>query len=114
MSEVTLHNISTEDLRKIVSEVIEEKLKEFYRRTYPGGIGWRQIAEKVPEVKSDSNFGRLFLNWLMGVVLVYSFLFGLGHVLFGEYLSGIPILLLGIIAAGVIYSDLKKRDATSS
>ncbi len=98
----------------LTKPVPEEKLKEFYRRTYPGGIGWRQIAEKVPEVKSDSNFGRLFINWLMGVVLVYSFLFGLGHVLFGEYLSGIPILLAGLIAAGVIYSDLKKRGATSS
>ena len=51
---------------------------------------------------------------MMGVVLVYSFLFGLGHVLFGEYLTGVPILLLGLIAAGVIYSDLKKRSVTSS
>jgi Na+/proline symporter len=98
----------------LTKPVPEEKLKSFYRKTYPGGIGWKVIAEKVPEVKSDSRFGRLFVNWMMGIVLVYSFLFGLGHVLFGEYLTGVPILLIGLIAAGVIYSDLKKRSVTSS
>ncbi len=89
--------------------VEEKKLVDFYRRTHPGGAGWRHIAAKAPEVKGDSGFGRLFLDWGLGVVVVYSFLFGLGELIFGGYLAGSLILLVGLLAAWVIWADLKKR-----
>ncbi len=31
----------------ITKPVDENKLIEFYKRTYPGGIGWKRISEKV-------------------------------------------------------------------
>ncbi|RMD94588.1 MAG: sodium:proline symporter [Calditrichaeota bacterium] len=86
-----------------------EKLKAFYKRTHPGGIGWNYIQKMVPEVKGDSGFGRLFLDWLLGVIMVYAFLFGLGEFLFTNYLIGLIILLVGIGAGYLIYLDLKKR-----
>lgn len=89
--------------------VPEEKLKEFFRRTHPGGIGWKAIAEKVPEVKGDTGFGRLFLDWVMGVVVVYAVLFGIGEILFAEYLSGAIMLAIAFGAAAIIYFDLRSR-----
>ncbi len=93
----------------ITEPVEKNKLIEFYKRTHPGGIGWKKIAALVPEVKGDSGFARLFLDWLLGVILVYSFLFGIGRIVFAEFLSGFGILLIGFAAAYLIYIDLKKR-----
>jgi Na+/proline symporter len=89
--------------------VPDNTLIEFYRRTHPGGIGWRRIAGKVPDVQGDTGFGRLFLDWGLGVVMVYSFLFGLGDLLFGSYLSGAGILALGLISGAIIWRDLSRR-----
>ncbi|MFH2096667.1 MAG: sodium:solute symporter family protein, partial [Bacteroidota bacterium] len=44
----------------------EARLKEFYTRIHPGGIGWRRIASLLPEVKSDKGYGYLFVNWISG------------------------------------------------
>lgn len=87
----------------------EATLVEFYRRTHPGGAGWRHVAALAPEVKSDTGFGRLFLNWGLGIVVVYSVLFGLGEMLFGSWLTSTLLLLLAIGAAWMIWRDLKAR-----
>ncbi|MEJ2634998.1 MAG: Na+:solute symporter [Calditrichia bacterium] len=87
----------------------KQHLIDFYKRTHPGGIGWRKIAKEVPGVESDKGFGRLFIDWILGVVVVYTFLFGIGHLLFGEYLSAVLFLGAAIISAAIIYFDLNKR-----
>ncbi|MCF7796731.1 MAG: Na+:solute symporter [Lentisphaeria bacterium] len=87
----------------------EKTLEKFYRQTHPGGIGWRALAARYPDIKSDSGFGRLFLDWAAGVVLVYASLFGIGKLLFAEYLVALGYLILGAIAAATIYFDLKSR-----
>ncbi len=89
--------------------VEQEKLIAFFKRTHPGGIGWKKIQTLTPEVKGDTGFGRLFLDWLLGVIVVYAFLFGGGALLFAEYLKAAVILGIGIAAALLIYLDLKKR-----
>ncbi len=93
----------------LTKPVPEAKLIEFYRRAYPGGIGWRRIAALVPEVKSEGGFGSLFVDWILGVVMIYSFLFGTGHLLFGEYVSGTLILLAGMASGAVIWRHLSRR-----
>ena len=94
----------------ITQPVQREKLHHFYRKVHPGGWGWRKIAAEVPDVKSDSGFGRLFLDWFCGVVLVYSTLFGIGKLIFAEWLSAFLFLGLGAVAAFVIYLDLRRKD----
>ncbi|MDQ3021628.1 MAG: Na+:solute symporter [Bacteroidota bacterium] len=86
----------------------ESKLESFYRRVHPGGIGWKRISEKLTDVKSDSGYYLLFINWIAGVVLVYSFLFGFGKIIFGEYLAGLLFLLAGIAAALLIRRNFNK------
>jgi len=94
----------------ITKPVNEEHLLNFYRRAHPGGYGWQRIAEKLPDVKGDAGFFRLFIDWILGVILVYSALFGVGQILFGGYLYGFLTLLVGIACGFVIYRDFQKRE----
>ncbi|UCE08378.1 MAG: sodium:proline symporter, partial [bacterium] len=93
----------------ITEPVKHDVLVKFYKKVHPGGLGWKQFSKKFPDIKSDSGFGRLFLDWFCGVILVYASLFGIGKVIFADYLEGFLIILIGLIAALIIYFDLKKR-----
>ncbi|HEX9615340.1 MAG TPA: sodium:solute symporter family protein, partial [Bacteroidota bacterium] len=87
----------------------EETLRSFYRRVHPGGWGWRKIGESMPEVRGDTKYAGLFLNWLAGIVLVYMMLFGIGKLILGDIGMGILFVSIGFLAAGVIYWDLSRR-----
>lgn len=85
----------------------EKVLLDFYKKIHPGGIFWKKIAKKLPDVEGDKGFFRMFVNWIAGVVLVYSFLFGTGSLIFGDILSCIVYYLLGIISVVIIYKNLQ-------
>ncbi len=84
-------------------------LLKFYKKVHPGGVGWRRIARELPDVKSDSGFGRLFMNWLFGVMLVYSSLFFIGKLMFGAYLPAMIYLAFAVLSIFVIHKNLKKE-----
>lgn len=86
----------------------EEVLISFYKKIHPGGVLWKKISDKLPEVESDSGFLRLFINWLFGVILVYSFLFGTGKLIFGEFSTFFIYLIVALISIAVIYINLSK------
>lgn len=83
-------------------------LQAFYRKVHPGGIGWRKIALLTPEVKGDSGFGRTFINWFCGVILVYASLFGIGQLIFHEYLLALLCFALAGGAVFIIARNLEK------
>ncbi len=86
-----------------------DKLNAFYKKVHPGGIGWKKIAAGLPDVKSDTGFGWMFVDWLCGVVLIYTVLFGIGKLLFGDYLAAFLYLAAGALAGYIIYRDLSRR-----
>ncbi|MBK8551731.1 MAG: Na+:solute symporter [Ignavibacteria bacterium] len=86
----------------------ESKLISFYTRVHPGGIGWKRISDKLTHIKSDSGYYLLFINWIAGVVLVYSFLFGFGKIIFGQLFIGVIFLLVGLAAALLIKRNFDK------
>jgi SSS family solute:Na+ symporter len=87
----------------------EEKLLTFYRRIHPGGIFWKRIAEKLPDVKGDSHYLSLFIDWIAGIVVVYCVLFGIGKLIFAEYTTAIFFFIPAVAAAGFISWDLGRR-----
>jgi Na+/proline symporter len=94
-----------------LTKPVEEKtLINFYKRTHPGGKGWKPVQKLLPEIKEDTQFGKMFVNWFMGIVVVYSFLFGIGKIIFAEYLVGTILLITAALAAGVIYLNLNKKE----
>ena len=84
-------------------------LDSFYRKVHPGGVGWRAIARRHPDVEQDSGLSGLFLAWLAGVVLVYSALFGIGELLFANWGPALIFVLLAGISTGVIYFTMKRQ-----
>jgi len=88
--------------------VSRQKLHAFYRKVHPGGIGWRKIARELPDVKSDEGYPLLFANWILGVVMVLSALFGLGKWIFKEYGLAAVFFAVMIISALMINRNLRK------
>lgn len=86
----------------------DEVLISFYKKIHPGGIMWKKISDQLPDVESDSGFLKLFINWLFGVILVYSFLFGTGKLIFGEFSAFAMYLIIAVISIAVIYFNLSK------
>jgi hypothetical protein len=85
------------------------RLVEFYRTVRPGGPGWRPIARVCKDVQPDSGLFRLLLDWLAGVVLVYSALFSVGNFILGE--RDVALLLAGlVVVSGTwVWFDLARR-----
>ncbi|MBN1300964.1 MAG: Na+:solute symporter [Melioribacteraceae bacterium] len=96
----------------LLTEPTNEKvLKNFYYKIHPGGYGWKTYKERYPEVISDTGYGKLFINWIAGVVVVYAFLYSTGQFIFMEYKAAFISLFIGIIAAFLIYRNLFKSPA---
>ncbi len=64
---------------------------------------------QYPEVIADKGYGYLFLNWFLGIVLVYMFLFGIGKIIFGQYVIGFVFIAIGTIAGYIIFLLLSKK-----
>ncbi len=88
----------------------EKILISFYKKVYPGGRLWRKISDKIPDVKTNQNFGSMLINWLSGVVLVYSSLFFIGKIILGLYYDSLIYLVLIIFSIIVIVKNLSKDD----
>jgi len=88
----------------------KEKLVAFYRKVRPEGPGWKRIAEaaglsaKHPEGRLSSQFA----NWILGCLLIYGSLFGIGKIIFKEWLSGTLYLAVAISAALLISWNLSR------
>ncbi|HYP26088.1 MAG TPA: sodium:solute symporter family protein [Blastocatellia bacterium] len=85
-----------------------EKLTAFYRRVHPAGPGWRPVAQAsgVPERRGE--IASNLLNWLLGVALVYSILFGIGEVIFGAWSRAAVFLLIAAVCAGILVWNLNR------
>jgi hypothetical protein len=51
----------------------------------------------------------ILLDWAVGIVLIYSTLFGMGKILLGEITLGLLLLLLAIASFIFIMWDLNRR-----
>ena len=74
-------------------------LDAFYRRVRPGGPGWRRVAERLGYGRESIPGGALaWTNWIAGIVAVYSTLFGLGKLVFGQLGMGLGLLAVAVVA----------------
>jgi hypothetical protein len=80
----------------------DEHLVAFYRRTQPDGPGWTRIAALAGE-PAPGGLQSLFVDWIAGVVLVYSVLFGLGNALLGSPAAAVGCFIGTAAAAAVLW-----------
>jgi Na+/proline symporter len=87
----------------------DETLVAFYRRVHPTVYGWKRIAKLVPELPFVKDVSSNAFNWVMGVVLVYGCLFGIGKLVFEQWAQGMLLLAAAAIAGYLIFWDLSRR-----
>ena len=91
-----------------------ETLVAFYRRVRPEGPGWTDVAARA-DLSASHAQGRLylqFLNWILGVALIYGTLFGIGKLIFKEWVAGFAFLLVAIVAGILISRNLSQGEMT--
>jgi SSS family solute:Na+ symporter len=86
----------------------EAVLLKFYRSVRPQITGWQPVARRAPEVPPTRDLGRNLLSWVLGCLMVYLALFGLGHVLIGPFWEGAGLLAVSAICAGALYSNISR------
>lgn len=76
-------------------------LFSFYKKTQPGGPGWRKVKDQaevenvdIVSAKAEWTVPIGILATLVGTVAIYSILFSIGKFLYGEFSKG--ILFLGV------------------
>jgi SSS family solute:Na+ symporter len=84
-----------------------DTLRAFYTRVHPGGW-WGPVSASLPGVRPDSGYGRLLVDWLAGVVLVYAVLFGIGKILLGSPGEGALFLAVGGAAGALLVVHISK------
>ena len=84
-------------------------LVAFYRRVHPTVYGWKRIAKLAPELPEVKDVAGNAFNWLMGVILVYGCLFGIGKLVFEQWGQGILLLVVAAVAGYLIFWDLSRR-----
>jgi len=85
-----------------------EVLEAFYKRVRPGGPGWADISTKLGFGREPIPGGIIaFFNWVAGVVAVYSSLFGIGKLIFGDVVLGFGLLAIAAVAFAWIARSLR-------
>src|SRR5712691_10357181 len=89
-------------------------LETFYRRVRPQGPGWKPVAASAGPVVIPGSLRLELLNALLGCVLVYGALFGVGEILLRSALLGFGLLVLSALAAVLIARNLEHADGDSA
>ncbi len=86
-------------------------LDGFYRRVRPGGPGWAHVSKRLGLGREEIPGGAMSLaNWFLGIVLVYSALFGIGKLVFGQFLLGFSLIDVAIVAFVLILWNLSRDE----
>lgn len=85
----------------------EAKLISFFKLIKPGGSGWKKIAKLVPDINPDKSYNLLFIAWISACIMILSFLFGTGKLIFAEYDKAVLYYLATSITGFVVFKILK-------
>ena len=87
----------------------DEKLLSFYRRVHPTIYGWKRVAALAPDMAEVRDLGNNAFDWVMGCVMVYGTLFGIGKIIFGAWVTGLLLLVCAALSGYLIFWDLSRR-----
>lgn len=102
----------------LTEPVSTETLTNFYNRVRPSRSGWKHIAAEAKEVQDETNRQNpqidsktpALVNWVIGVIFIYSFLFSIGKLLLGFIGTGLIFLLIAIISGAIMSQNLPRKE----
>jgi solute:Na+ symporter, SSS family len=100
----------------LATEPTDEKtLAAFCKRVAPGGPGWKGVHKNINSDSGVEPISHLLADWIIGIILIYAFLFSIGRIIFRDYFSGFTLLALSVVLFVVlrlrIGSSMKKNSA---
>jgi solute:Na+ symporter, SSS family len=81
----------------------------FYRKVRPDVTGWKHVAALAPEVPPTRDNWYNLMDWLLGCLMVYMALFGIGKLLLGSPVVGLIFLMVAAASGYAIYWDFSRR-----
>ncbi|MBP3192904.1 sodium:solute symporter family protein [Natronogracilivirga saccharolytica] len=104
---VTLTSLTWIIVTFLTKPVDEETLRKFYTKIKPGGPGWKHVVERAKadnvELTKEEN-----LRWdvptgilcmILGTISIYSMLFTIGNLLYGNLLPALFLAITAILSA---------------
>lgn len=86
----------------------QELLRAFYRKVHPDVRGWQPVAVQMPEIPATRDLERNLWCWMLGCVMTYSALFGVGKLLLGHYALGCSLVLVATASAWQLSRELSR------
>jgi SSS family solute:Na+ symporter len=86
----------------------EQTLLEFYRKVRPDVRGWGPVARASGVEETTRDLGTNLLSWLIGCVFVYTALFSIGQLCFGQTGRGLFLGLVCVVSGVALYRLMPK------
>jgi len=80
-----------------------DTLVAFYRRVRPAGPGWAPVAAVAGVPPIRESLIRSLAAWVLGCVLIYALLFGIGSLILGPRLVGMGLIVAALAAGALIF-----------
>jgi len=87
----------------------EKILLAFYRKVHPQVTGWRPVAALAPEIPPTQGLRLNLWCWVLGSVMVYCALFGVGKMLLLEGRTGAVLIALAAVSAWRLSRELQRE-----
>ncbi|MBZ5703602.1 MAG: Na+:solute symporter [Acidobacteriia bacterium] len=89
----------------------DDVLLAFYRKVRPHAAGWKHVAALAPDLPATRDLGRNLTSWVLGCVMVYAALFGIGEICFRRWSLGIAFLSISAVAAYLVQAAIQRTAA---
>ena len=91
--------------------VNDQTLIRFVELIKPYPMGWKKFLEKTGRTdlidQCEGGFSKSILKMVLGTLAIYSLLFGIGSILYGNMLAGVILLSISLIGAYILLKVLK-------
>ncbi len=113
---ILLTTISWITVTFLTKPVSDETLRNFYVKIRPGGPGWENVVKKArtenielvkePDLRWDVPTGIICM--ILGCISIYSILFSIGNILYGNTLQTLIFIGLGTVSSLLLFKFWRK------
>ena len=86
----------------------QQTLVDFYRKVRPDVRGWGPVARASGAIEATRDLGKNLSSWLIGCVFVYTALFSIGQLCFGQLGLGVFFGLVCVASGVALYRLMPK------
>ncbi|HTA60345.1 MAG TPA: hypothetical protein VK805_19480, partial [Candidatus Baltobacteraceae bacterium] len=86
----------------------QQTLVDFYRKVRPDVRGWGPVARASGNVEPTRDLGKNLSSWLIGCIFVYTALFSIGQLCFGQFGLGLFFALVCVASGVALYRLMPK------